>query len=89
MNQNELTSKKHKNAFRVWNYYDNLLILISKVNWCVSISDFDFLVGIPIGTTSSAIGLKVCTISAEIKKSKSIIKKNKKLNLLASQAIVN
>ena len=33
---------------------------------------------IPIGITSSAIGLKMCAITAAIKKSKSIIKKNKK-----------
>ena len=40
-------------------------------------STFATLVGIPIGTTSSAIGLKICAITAAIKKYKSIIKKNK------------
>ena len=38
-------------------------------------STFATLVGIPIGTTSSAIGLKICAITAAIKKYKSIIKK--------------
>ena len=45
---------------------------------CVSISAFASLVGIPIGITSSAIGLKICAITAGIKKYKSIIKKKKK-----------
>ena len=44
----------------------------------VSISAFASLVSIPIGITSSAIGLKMCAITAAIKKYKSIIKKNKK-----------
>ena len=36
------------------------------------------MLGIPIGITSSAIGLKICAITAGIKKYKSIIKKKKK-----------
>ena len=36
------------------------------------------MIGIPIGITSSAIGLKICAITAGIKKYKSIIKKKKK-----------
>ena len=35
---------------------------------CVSISAFSSLVGIPIESTSSAIGLKICAITAGIKK---------------------
>ena len=75
MNQNELMSKKHKRVCRVLNYIDDLLIAIFTITECVSISDFASLVGIPIGITSSAIGLKICVITAEIKKYKSIIKK--------------
>ena len=45
---------------------------------CVSKKAFAFLIGIPIGITSSGIGLKICTITAGIKKYKSIIKKKKK-----------
>ena len=37
-----------------------------------------FLVSIPIGITSSAIGLKICVITAGIKKYKSIIMERKK-----------
>ena len=47
-------------------------------HWCVSISAFASLVGIPIGITSSAIGLKICVIGAGIKNYESIIKKKKK-----------
>ena len=41
------------------------------------ISAFASLFGIPIGITSSAKGLKICAITAGIKKYKSIIKKKK------------
>ena len=43
-----------------------------------SISAFALLFGIPIEITSSAVGLKICAITAGIKKYKSIIKKKKK-----------
>ena len=36
------------------------------------------MIGIPIGITSSAIGLKLCAVTAGIKKYKSITKKKKK-----------
>ena len=78
INQNSLMSKKHKNIYGVLNYIEHLLILISTVNRYVSISDFASLVGIPIGITSSVIGLKVSVITAGIKKCKSILKKKKK-----------
>ena len=39
---------------------------------------FAFLVRIPIGIASFTIGLKICVITAGIKKYKSIIKKKKK-----------
>ena len=64
--------------FRVLNYIEPLLILISTVSECVSISAFASLVGNPIGIVSSAIGLKICVITAGITKYKSIIKKKKK-----------
>ena len=79
-------SKKHKNVYRVLNYIENLLILISTVTGCASISDFGSLVGIPVGITSSAIGLKICVIIAGIKKYKSIIKKKKKHDKILSLA---
>ena len=70
--------KKHKEVCRVLNYIDHSLIVISTLTGCVSISTFTSLVGIPIGIASSTIGLKICEITAGIKKYKSIIKKKKK-----------
>ena len=75
INRNELMSKKHKKVCRVLNYIDHTLIVIPTITGCISISAFASLVGIPMGITSSAIGLKICVITAGIKKYKSIIKK--------------
>ena len=69
--------KKHKKVCGVLNYIEHLLILVSTVTGCVSISDFSSLVGIPVGITSSAIGLEICVVTAGMKKYKSIIKKKK------------
>ena len=76
LNQNELMSKKHKKFFEILNYIEHLLVLVSIVTGCVSISVFLSLVGIPIVITRSAIRLKICAITAEIEKYKLIIKKN-------------
>ena len=78
INRNELMSKKHKKVCTTLNYIEHFLILASTITGCISISAFASLLGIPIGITSSAIGLKICAITAGIKKYKSIIKKNKK-----------
>ena len=37
INQNELMSKKHKKVFRVLNYIENLLLLVSTVTGYISI----------------------------------------------------
>ena len=72
-------SKKRKKVCSTVNYIDHFLILGSTITGCVSISAFtSFFFGIPIGITSSAIGLKICAIGAGIKKYKLIIKKKKK-----------
>ena len=78
INQNELMSKKHKNVCRILNYIEHSLIIIFRIAECVSISAFASLVVIPIGITSSAIRLKVCVITAGIKKYESISKKKRK-----------
>ena len=70
MNRNELTSKKHKKVYLTLNYIEDFLVLASRITGCVSISAFASLVGIPIGITSSAIGLKICAITSGIKKYK-------------------
>ena len=78
INQNELITKKYKKACRVLNYIEHFLILISTVTGCVSVSPFLSLVGITIGITISAVGLKIYVITPRIKRHKSIIKKKKK-----------
>ena len=55
-----------------------MLILASTVIGCVSISAFASLVSIPVGIMSSAVGIKVCAITAGIKKYKSVIKKKRR-----------
>ena len=64
INQNELMSKKHKRVCTTLNYIEQLLILPSAVSGCLSIFAFASLVGIPIGITSLAVGLKVYAITA-------------------------
>ena len=80
-------SRKYKEVYATLNYIKRFLILVSTIIGCISIYAFASLVGIPIGITSCAIGLKICTIAAEIKKYKSIImekkKKHDKIVLLA------
>ena len=71
-------SKKHKKVGATLNYIENFLILASTITGCISISAFVSLIGIPIGITSSAIGLKICAVTAGIKKYKLVIKKKKK-----------
>ena len=71
-------SKKHKKVCRVLNYFDHLLIVTSTITGCVYVSAFASLFGFPIRTASSTIGLKICVITAGIKKYKSVIKKKKK-----------
>ena len=70
--------KSTKKICTTLNYIEHFLILAITITGCVSISFFASLVGISIGITSSAIGLKICAITAGIKKYKSIIKKKKK-----------
>ena len=68
-------SKKHKKVCATLNYIVHFLILGSAIVGCVSIFAFSSLVGIPIGITSSAIGLKTFEITGGTKKYKSLIKK--------------
>ena len=70
-------SRKHRNVFTTLNDIKHFLILASAITGCISISFFGSLLGIPIGMTSSTIGLRMCTVAAVIKKYKSIIKKKK------------
>ena len=71
-------SEKYKKACKYLNYVEKLLILVSTVTGCIGISEFTSLVCVPVGITSSAVGLKICAIISGIKKYKSIIKKRRK-----------
>ena len=48
----------------------NLLIVLFTTTRSVSVSALASLIGIPIGITSSASGLKICVITAGIKRFK-------------------
>ena len=73
-NRNELMTKKHNNVCTALNYIELFLILASTITGCILISAFASLIGITIDIASSAIGLKICAMTAGINKYKSIIK---------------
>ena len=71
---NDLMSEKYQTC-KYLNCVEHFLILASTVTGCVSISAFASLVCFPVGIISSAVVIKICAITAEIKKYESIIKK--------------
>ena len=71
-------NKKHKKTCKYLDYVEHLLIFISTVTGCVSISAFTSLVVVPVGITSSAVGIKMYAITAGIKNYKSVIEKKKR-----------
>ena len=66
-------NEKYKKTWKNLNHVEHLLILISTVTGCVSISAFASLVCVPVCITSAAVGIKICEITAGIKMYKSII----------------
>ena len=75
---NQLKSKKHKKVCSTLKYIEHCLILASVVTGCILIFVFTSLHGIPIGFTSSEIGLKSWAITTGIKTYKPIIKKRRR-----------
>ena len=71
-------SKNRKKVCECVKLIEHFLILVSTITGSISFSAFSSLIGIPIGITSSAIGLKICATTTGIKKYKSITKKKKK-----------
>ena len=71
INQIGLISTNYK---KVLNYNEHLLILFSTVTGYFSVFAVASSVGFPIGITRSAIGLKICVITAAIQKYKSTVK---------------
>ena len=53
-------SEKYKKTCKYLHYVENLLILVSTVTGCVSISAVASLFFSPVGITSSAVGIKIC-----------------------------
>ena len=78
IDRNELLRKKHEKVCTTLNYIEHIIILSSTVTGCISISALASPAGIPMSIASSAVGLKICAITAGIKKHKSIIEKKKK-----------
>ena len=78
INYNDLMSEKYKKACKYLNYVKQLVVLVSTVAGCVSVSVFPSLIPLPVFITSSAVAVKICAINAGIKNYKSIIKKKKK-----------
>ena len=64
-----MISNKHKNVYTTLNYIEHLLILVSAITGCVSISAFASL-SISIRITNSTIGLKICALIGTTKKYK-------------------
>ena len=52
-------SEKYKKTCKYLNYVEHLLILVSTVNGCISISAFAWLVCVPVSITNSAVGIKI------------------------------
>ena len=69
-----MMNRKHKRFEQLFHF----LVLVSAIAGCISVSAFASLLGVSIGITSSAIGLKTCAIDEGIKKYESIIHKKKK-----------
>ena len=72
--QNELIRKKHKKICKTLIYTQHLLILASSVTGCASISAFASLIDIPPNIESSAVGIKICVVTAAKKQYKSTVK---------------
>ena len=62
---------------RALNYFKHFLIFVSSISDCDLISTISSLVDVPIGIASFTVRLKICAITAGIKKYKAIIKKKR------------
>ena len=69
ISHDNFTSKKYNKTCQYLIYFERLIILVSTVTGCVCVR---------VGISSSAVGMKICAITAGIKKFKSVIRKKKK-----------
>ena len=70
-------SNSHKKICMTLIYIERFVILVSAVTGCISICSFAYLFGITTEITSYATRLKVCAMTAVIKKYRSVTKKKK------------
>ena len=70
-------NEKYKKICKYLNHVEHLLILVSTITGCLSISAFTSLVCVPVGIMSSVVVIKIFAMTAGIKTYKSIIKKKK------------
>ena len=75
--QNELMNKKHKKVCTALNYIEHFFVLASTITGYIYIYIY-ILLSIPRGIISSAIRIKIYSITSGIKQYNSIIKKKKK-----------
>ena len=59
--------EKYKKTCNYLNYVEQLRILVSTFTGGVSISAFASLVCVPVGITSTVVGIKICAITTGIK----------------------
>ena len=71
-------SERYIKTYKYLNYVEHLLILVSTSTGYVSISAFTLLVTIPVCTTSSSVGIKMCAISAGIKRISHLSRRRRK-----------
>ena len=62
--------EKYKKTYKYLNYVEHMLILVLTVTGCISIYEVASLFAIPVGITSSEVGIKIYAITAGIKKIK-------------------
>ena len=65
---------------RTLNYLKHFLVFVSVCSVCISTFAFGPLIVVPVGIIGSAVGLKICGITAAIKKYKSVITGKSKNN---------
>ena len=88
--RNDLIIKKHEKLCRALNYLEAFLIFVSAASECVSISTFAYLLTVLVGSTSSAVRLKICAIIARIKVIVSVAKiKLNTIKVFVSQILVH
>ena len=62
----DLMSEKYEKICKYLNCVEKVLILVSTVTGRVSTSEFASSVCFPVGFTSSAVGIKICVVTAII-----------------------